>query len=82
MKFHDREHAGTELAERLAGEAQGVNMTVLGIPRGGVILADIAARRLGAEFDIVIPRKIGAPGNEELAIGAVMQDGTAERRWE
>jgi predicted phosphoribosyltransferase len=77
VKFRDREHAGTELAERLAGEAQGANMTVLGIPRGGVILADIAARRLGAEFDIVIPRKIGAPGNEELAIGAVMQDGTA-----
>jgi predicted phosphoribosyltransferase len=52
-------------------------MIVLGIPRGGVILGDIVAKKLGADFDIVIPRKLGAPENEELAIGAVMEDGTA-----
>ncbi|MGI0048380.1 MAG: phosphoribosyltransferase, partial [Nitrososphaera sp.] len=42
-----------------------------------VILADIVAKRLAADFDIVIPRKLGAPENEELAIGAVMEDGTS-----
>jgi putative phosphoribosyl transferase len=77
VKFRDREHAGMELAENLAGGAKGTNTIVLGIPRGGVILADIVATKLGADFDIVIPRKLGAPDNDELAIGAVMQDGTS-----
>lgn len=77
MKFRDRAHAGSELSERLVAEGQGSSAMVLGIPRGGVILADIVATKLGASFDIVIPRKLGAPGNEELAIGAVMQDGTS-----
>ncbi|HEV8387049.1 MAG TPA: phosphoribosyltransferase family protein [Nitrososphaera sp.] len=77
MKFRDRQHAGRELAERLAGEGAGADAIILGIPRGGVILADIVATRLGADFDIVIPRKLGAPENDELAIGAVMQDGTS-----
>ena len=76
VKFRDRQHAGRELAERLVGQAAGPDAIVLGIPRGGVILADIVATRLGAGFDIVIPRKLGAPDNDELAIGAVMQDGT------
>ena len=49
---------------------------VLGIPRGGVIVADIVARKLNADFDIVIPRKISAPDNKENAIGAVMDDGS------
>jgi putative phosphoribosyl transferase len=48
----------------------------LGIPRGGVVVADIVARKLSCHFDIVIPRKLGAPHNEEVAIGAVMEDGT------
>jgi putative phosphoribosyl transferase len=76
MKFRNRIEAGNLLAERLAenGYAPAI---VLGIPRGGIILADIVAKKLGAEFDIVIPRKLGAPGNEELAIGAVMEDGTS-----
>src|SRR5919198_4615012 len=76
MKFRNRIEAGNLLAERLAenGHAPAV---VLGIPRGGVILADIVAKRLGADLDIVIPRKLGAPENEELAIGAVMEDGTS-----
>lgn len=77
MKFRDRSHAGNILAERLASEARAVPTIVLGIPRGGVILAEIVAAKLGADFDIVIPRKLGAPDNEELAIGAVMQDRTA-----
>lgn len=77
MKFRDRQHAGRELAERLVGQGAGTDTIVLGIPRGGVILADIVATRLKAGFDIVIPRKLGAPENDELAIGAVMQDGTS-----
>jgi putative phosphoribosyl transferase len=76
VKFRDRADAGNQLAERL--EKAGYNPAiVLGIPRGGVVLADIVAKRLAADFDIVIPRKLGAPENEELAIGAVMEDGTS-----
>lgn len=44
---------------------------VLGIPRGGVVVAARVAARLGAPLDVVVPRKIGAPGNPELAVGAV-----------
>ena len=76
MKFHNRIDAGNLLAERLT-EIRYTSAIVIGIPRGGIILADIVANKLGAEFDIVIPRKLGAPGNEELAIGAVMDDGTS-----
>lgn len=76
MKFRDRMDAGNLLAERLAQQGYN-NAIVIGIPRGGVILADIVARKLGADFDVVIPRKLGAPENEELAIGAVMEDGTS-----
>ena len=79
MKFRDRGEAGDVLADRImkAGLTNGNNSVVLGIPRGGIILADIVAGRLGAGFDIVIPRKLTAPDNEELAIGAVMSDGTS-----
>ena len=76
VKFRDRADAGGLLAERLAQKGHD-NSIVLGIPRGGVMIADIVARRLGADFDIAIPRKLGAPENEELAIGAVMEDGTS-----
>jgi putative phosphoribosyl transferase len=76
VKFRDRADAGGLLAERLSQEGH-ANSIVLGVPRGGVLIADIVARRLGADFDIVIPRKLGAPENEELAIGAVMEDGTS-----
>ncbi len=77
VKFRDRHEAGRILAERLAREEDTRPALVLGIPRGGVVLADIVAKRMNAEFDIVIPRKLGAPDNEELAIGAVTEDGTA-----
>ena len=76
MKFRDRIDAGNLLAERLA-ENSYIPTIVLGIPRGGVILGDIVAKKLGVDFDIVIPRKLEAPENEELAIGAVMEDGTS-----
>jgi len=49
---------------------------VLGIPRGGVITADIIARKLSCRLDIIIPRKLTDPHNKEQAIGAIMEDGT------
>jgi putative phosphoribosyl transferase len=53
------------------------DIIVLGIPKGGVITADTVAKKLStADFDILIPRKLPAPRNEELAIGATMEDGS------
>jgi len=67
--FADRQDAGERLAQALRHlEA---NALVLAIPRGGVIVGDVVARELGVPLDVVVPRKVGAPGNPELAIGAV-----------
>lgn len=52
------------------------NVLVIGIPRGGVVMADVISKKLSCETDLVIPRKLGAPDNKELAIGAVVEDGT------
>ncbi len=52
------------------------NAIVLGIPRGGVITADVVARKLSCKMDIIIPRKLRDPDNKEHAVGAVMKDGT------
>jgi putative phosphoribosyl transferase len=71
--FADRRDAGERLAaalDHLRGEA----VVVLGIPRGGVEVAKVVAQELGAPLDVVIPRKIGAPGNPELGLGAVAED--------
>jgi putative phosphoribosyl transferase len=73
--FRDRQQAGRRLAERLEGRP-GVGWLVLGIPRGGVVVAAEVGRRLGAELDITVPRKLRAPHNPELAIGAVAEDGS------
>ena len=70
MIFADRTDAGERLAKGLAHLA-GSECVVLAIPRGGVIVGEVIARELGAPLDVVVPRKIGAPGNPELAIGAV-----------
>lgn len=70
MIFEDRLDAGTRLAEALK-ERAGPKAVILGIPRGGVIVAEVVARTLGAPLDVVVPRKIGAPGNPELGLGAV-----------
>ena len=82
MKFRDRIDAAEILAERLTKSFNNLKISrqeavTLGIPRGGVIIADIVARKLSTGFDIVIGRKLGAPENKELAIGAVMEDGTS-----
>jgi putative phosphoribosyl transferase len=68
--FEDRAVAGEALGAALAGYA-GSDVVVLAIPRGGVIVGEAVARALGAPLDVVVPRKIGAPGNPELGIGAV-----------
>jgi putative phosphoribosyl transferase len=69
-RFHDRVEAGELLGEVLAGLVR-PPAVVLGIPRGGVVTAARVAARLGAPLDVVVPRKVGAPGNPELAVGAV-----------
>jgi putative phosphoribosyl transferase len=68
--FRNRGEAGEALATVVANRVTGP-ATVLGIPRGGVAVAMPVARALGAPLDVVIPRKLGAPDNPELAIGAV-----------
>jgi predicted phosphoribosyltransferase len=68
--FADRAEAGERLAKALVHHA-GSGCVVLAIPRGGVIVAEVVARALGAPLDVVVPRKIGAPGNPELGLGAV-----------
>ena len=72
--FEDRVDAGRRLAEALLGRF-GPDALVLGVPRGGVVVAVEVADMLGLELDVVIVRKIGAPGNPEYAIGALDEEG-------
>jgi putative phosphoribosyl transferase len=74
MLFRDRIEAGAALAKSLDAY-RGSDTLVLGIPRGGVVVAAEIARLLEAELDVVVARKLGAPGQPELAIGAVTADG-------
>jgi predicted phosphoribosyltransferase len=68
--FRDRREAGDRLGAALRERVHGP-VVVLGIPRGGVIVAARVADALGAPLDVVVTHKLGAPGNAELAIGAV-----------
>ncbi|MFN2544259.1 MAG: phosphoribosyltransferase [Actinomycetota bacterium] len=68
--FRDRREAGQRLADALAG-FRGEPCVVLAIARGGVVVGAQVAKALGAPLDVVIPRKVGAPGNPELGLGAV-----------
>jgi putative phosphoribosyl transferase len=70
-EFRDRHEAGRRLAKALAPYAA-YDPVILGLPRGGVPVAYEVAAALGAELDVVFVRKIGAPGHEELGIGAVV----------
>lgn len=72
--FRDREDAGRQLAARLRGRTLR-DPLVLAIPRGGVVIGAILARELGAELDVVLARKLRAPGQPELALGAVSETG-------
>ncbi len=71
--FEDRVDAGRRLAARLE-QYRGLDVVVLAIPRGGVVIGYQVASALGAPMDVVVPRKIGAPGQPEFAIGAVGDD--------
>jgi len=73
--FTTRIQAGNLLANELK-LYHGQNVVVLGIPRGGIIVARQVADGLNGDLDIVLSHKLGAPGNPELAIGAVCEDGT------
>lgn len=75
MLYKDRKDAGKQLGEALL-KFKSEDTVVLGIPRGGVVVAAEVARVLNAPLDVIIPRKLGAPHNPEVAIGAVTQDGT------
>jgi putative phosphoribosyl transferase len=86
--FIDRRDAAEQLAKKLERwkaettkesiepDKVSTNIVVLAIPRGGVVIGDVIASILGSRLDIVVSRKIGAPSNPELAIGAVMPDGS------
>lgn len=75
MIFKNRSEAGRELAKRLTGYANQPNVLVLGIPRGGVPVAFEIASRIHAPLDVFIVRKLGVPGREELAFGAIASSG-------
>jgi putative phosphoribosyl transferase len=75
MRFGDRREAGQLLAERLEFLRGRKGLLVLGIPRGGVVVAAEVARALDAPLDVFIARKLGAPYNPELAVGAVASSG-------
>ena len=75
MRFKDRENAASSLGRLLKNDVKGGDpneVRVIGIPRGGVIMAAIVGKILNVKYDIVIPRKLRAPYNEELAIGAII----------
>src|SRR3954463_461873 len=73
--FLDRDEAGRRLAEKLVAYAGRSDMIVLALPRGGVPVAFEVARALGAPLDVFLVRKLGVPGHEELAMGAIASGG-------
>lgn len=80
VRYRDRADAGSRLADAIAAaEVIGPDEhpLVLGVPRGGVPVAVAVAGRTGAEVDVLVAHKLGAPGNPEFAIGAVAEDGTS-----
>jgi len=77
MIFKNRKEAGKLLAKKLLDYRNNPDVVVLGLPRGGVVLAREIADEIKAPLDIVVPRKLGAPFSSELAIGAITQDGNA-----
>jgi predicted phosphoribosyltransferase len=74
-QFRDRVEAGQLLAERLGDYANQPEVLVLGLPRGGVPVAAEVARKLHAPLDVFVVRKLGLPGHEELAMGAIATGG-------
>lgn len=78
MRYRDRADAGRRLAAGLV-HLRDDKPVIVGLPRGGVPVAAAVAERLGADLDIVLVRKIGAPDRLELAVGAVGEDGVTVR---
>ncbi len=76
LLFKDRHEAGNLLARRLNQKQLRADL-VLGIPRGGVVVADKVALAMNLPLDVIVTRKVGAPGNPELAVGAVTSEGHA-----
>jgi len=74
--FKNRQEAGLKLARELRNKGI-VNGVIMAIPRGGIVVAAIIGKELNLPVDLIIPRKIGAPSNPEMAVGAVTQDGTS-----
>src|SRR5512142_2785917 len=73
--FRDRTEAGQLLAEQLSAYAGRPDVLVLALPRGGVPVASEVAKALGAPLDVFVVRKLGVPGHEELAMGAIASGG-------
>jgi len=74
--FIDRTHAGKLLAEKLVEIVKGKKSIVLAIPRGGVIIGNEVSKRIDAELDVIISKKITSPYSSEFAIGSIVHDGT------
>ena len=75
IPFADRRQAGKKLANRLTNYANRLDVVVLALPRGGVPVAFEVARALHAPMDVFLVRKLGVPGHEELAMGAIATGG-------
>ena len=80
IKFKNRETAGKSLSyllkKRVKNNQNDSKFIVVCIPRGGVIVGDVIARNFGLILNIILPKRLLSPGNEELTIGSVMKDGT------
>ncbi|GCE23050.1 phosphoribosyltransferase [Dictyobacter kobayashii] len=74
-QFRDRTEAGLQLAAQLTAYRDRPDVLVLALPRGGVVVAFEVARKLHAPLDVMIVRKLGVPGQEELAMGAIASGG-------
>src|SRR5437899_7898061 len=75
LPFRDRTQAGRRLSRKLAGYADRGDVIVLALPRGGVPVGYEVARALRAPLDVFLVRKLGTPGREELAMGAIASGG-------
>jgi putative phosphoribosyl transferase len=75
VRFRDRKSAGQQLASKLSAYANCTDVLVIGLPRGGVPVAAEVAKALHAPLDICLVRKLGVPGHEELAMGAIASGG-------
>jgi putative phosphoribosyl transferase len=82
MRFRDRADAGRQLAAKLAAYVGRPDVLVLALPRGGVPVAYEVAKSLGAPLDVFLVRKLGLPGHEELAMGAIATGGARVLNYE